>query len=92
MAAFLLFPTTVPSDFSIAIPCLISCCLIKGIFTQFAADTAANGTSRPKRPPASKGYLEIILLKISATDTLAVVAARYACPICSLVTPADASK
>ena len=48
---------------------------MSGILTQFAAATAASGTSRPTMPAAKAGLLAIILLKPSAVPTLAVVAA-----------------
>ena len=62
---------------------------MRGMLTQFAAATAARGTSRPTIPAAKAGLLAIILLNPRAVTTLAVVAATYAVPSCSFVTPKD---
>ena len=60
---------------------------IRGMLTQLAAATAASGTKRPTTPAAKDGLLAIMRLNVRAVNTLAVVAATYAVPSCSLVTP-----
>lgn len=62
---------------------------MSGILTQLAAATATRGTRRPTIPAAKAGLLAIILLNPRAVPTLAVVAATYATPSCSFVTPVE---
>lgn len=99
-------PAYSPSGVSIAIPCLISyhkkmrqlrlrsllrtCWRMRGILTQLAAATAKRGTKRPIIPDDKAGLEEINLFKPNAVATLALVAATYAVPNCSFVTPAEA--
>lgn len=47
LAARLLWPTFVPSSVCNSIPFWSSVTLMRGMFTQLAAATAANGTNRP---------------------------------------------
>ena len=67
-----------------------TCCLMRGMFTQFAAATAKSGTKRPTIPEDRAGLELMALLNPSAVSTPAAVAASEADPSCSLVTPTDA--
>ena len=60
---------------------------MRGMLTQLAAATAARGTNRPTIPAARAGLEAIRRLNPKAVNTDAVVAATYAPPSCSFVTP-----